>query len=189
MKVMTQAAPHIKIVQHAVNHMDSLSLFEEDNLDIVIGDFQRVPRSLKTTSLFADSGVIVADKNHPAFKQAKLTTKKMLNYPQVFVSLESQPEENFIVTMLKKMGYQVNISLITPHTLIALQALPGTLLMNNTVTLLAKPFLSSLGLAMRKTPYTLRPYHAKMYWHTKDHNDPGHQWLRQLIKNNLQSID
>src|SRR3990167_9178318 len=74
------------------------------------------------------------------------------------------------------------ISLMTPHTLIALQVLPGTLLMTNTVEMLAKPFIEPLGLRMHETPYKLRHYNAKMYWHTRDHNDQGHQWLRDLIK-------
>lgn len=188
MKIITNTAPNLRIVQHAINHMDSLAPFEEYNLDIVIGDFQRVPRSLKTTQLFTDSGVIVADKNHPAFQHKKLTLKKMLEYPQAFVALESQPEENFIAEMLKKMGHHVKISLMTPHTLIALQALPGTLLMTNTVEMLAKPFIESLGLAMHETPYNLRHYNAKMYWHTRDHNDQGHKWLRDLIKSQIVSV-
>ena len=47
---------------------------------------------------------------------------------------------------------------MTPHTLIALQTLPGTQLMTNTVTRLAKPFLQSLRLEMRETPYKLPQY-------------------------------
>jgi DNA-binding transcriptional LysR family regulator len=174
-------APNIKIVQHAVNHMDSLKPFDELNLDIVIGDFKKVPHSLKTTSLFTDQGVIVADKKHPAFKQ-KLTIHRLLLYPQVFVALESQADENFIVNMLRKMGYDVQVSLITPHTLIALQTLPGTQLMTNTVEKLAKPFIDSLGLVMSETPYKLPKYQAKMYWHMRDQNDQGHAWLREIIK-------
>lgn len=182
MQEIAHIAPDIKIVQHAVNHMDSLKHFEEFKLDVVIGDFKSVPKSLKTTQLFTDKSVIVADKKHPAFQGEKLTTKKFSDYPQVFVALESQPEENFIAEMLKKMGYPVKVSLMTPHTLIALQALPGTVLMTNTVEKLAGPFIEQLGLAMHETPYKLRDYQAKLYWHARDQNDQGHQWLRGLIK-------
>ena len=71
---------------------------------------------------------------------------------------------------------------MTPHTLIALQTLPKTLLMTNTVKKLAEPFLEPLGLAMRETPYELRNYDANMYWHARMQNDPAHIWLRELIK-------
>jgi hypothetical protein len=54
--------------------------------------------------------------------------------------------------------------------------------MTNTVEKLAKPFIEPLGLTMCETPYKLRKYHAKMYWHARDHNDPAHLWLRGLIK-------
>lgn len=182
MQQVIKLSPHIKIVQHAINHMDNLEPFENYNLDIVIGDFQAAPGSLKMTQLFTDQGVIVADKHHPAFHDKNLTVKKLLKYPQVFVTLEGQPEENFIANMLKKMGHEVRISLMTPHTLIALQTLPGTQLMTNTVIRLAKPFLQPLGLMMRKTPYKLPQYRAKLYWHARDQNDLGHGWLRELIK-------
>lgn len=76
---MLKLAPHIKIVQHAVNHMDNLEPFEKHNLDMVIGDFQSVPGSLKMTQLFTDQGVIVADKHHPVFRDDNLTAKKLLH--------------------------------------------------------------------------------------------------------------
>lgn len=182
MRELTRVAPGIKIVHHGLNYLDSLSPFEEQNLDVVIGDFKTVPRSLKVTKLFTDQGVIVADKNHPAFRSGKLTTEKLVEYPQVFVALEGYPEINFIADIIKKMGHEVNIRLMTPHTLIALQALPGTDLMTNTVEKLAKPFLKSLGLVMRETPYRLEKYDARLYWHTRDQNDEGHSWFRGILK-------
>ncbi len=100
----------------------------------------------------------------------------------LFVALESHPEINFIADLLQKAGHSVKISLMTPNTLIALHALLGTLLMTNTVEKLAKPFLEFLGLGMCDTPYKLPKYHAKLYWHVRDQNDAGHQWLRVLIK-------
>jgi|GEM_PF-1417393 len=189
MQAIAKQAPNIKIVQHAVNYLDSSTRFEELVLDLVVGDFPKAPLTLKTTGLFSDKGVVVADKHHPLMKQTRVTVKNMLRYPQVFVALESQPEENFIAKMLKEKGYEVDIALITPHTLIALQTLPGTLLMTNTVERLAKPFIKPLGLAMRETPYPLRHYQAKLYWHAKDQHDPAHQWLRGVIKEVVNSIN
>jgi LysR family transcriptional activator of mexEF-oprN operon len=92
MKAISLDAPDIRIVQHAINHLDNSRPFEDLNLDMVIGDFRSAPHSLKTTHLFTDQGVIVADKNHPIFQEEKLTVQKMLEYPQVFVALESQPD-------------------------------------------------------------------------------------------------
>lgn len=181
MQTITYSTDHIKIVQHPVNYLEGTKQFDDNALDVVIGDFPHALSTLKTTGLFIDKGVIVADKNNKAMK-GTLTLKKFLQCPQVFVSLESHPEENFIVDMLQEQGNKVDVRLITPHTLIALQTLPGTDLMTNTVERLAKPFLEPLGLISRPTPYKLRNYHANMYWHARDHNEPGHRWLRELIK-------
>lgn len=182
MQSITELAPQIKIVQHAVNYMDNINSFDETRLDLVIGQFPLAPGSLKVTKLFSDRSVIVAAEDHPIMQCQKLTIKKMLEYPQVFVAIEGQPEKNQIADMLQNMGYAINISLITPHTLIALQTLSGTHLITNTVERLAQPFLKPLHLAMRDTPYKLPHYEAKLYWHARDHDDAGHRWLRELIK-------
>ncbi len=182
MQHLASVAPFIKIVQHAVNYLDSTQVFDDYVIDMAIGDFTKAPLSLKMTSLFSDRGIIAADKNHPAMRLSKLPLKEFLKYPQVFVALEGQPEKNFIFDMLQEQGHHPEVRLMTPHTLIALQSLPGTLLMTNTVEGLAKPFLESLGLVVRDTPYKLKKYHANLYWHSKDQNDPAHQWLREVIK-------
>lgn len=182
MQHLASIAPFIKIVQNAVNYLDSTHIFDDYVIDMAIGDFSKAPLSLKVTSLFSDKGIIAADKNHPAMKSNKLSLKEFLKYPQVFVALEGQLEKNFILDMLQEQGHQPEVRLITPHTLIALQSLPGTLLLTNTVEGLAKPFIESLGLAVRDTPYKLRKYQANLYWHPKDQNDPAHQWLRGVIK-------
>lgn len=161
------------------NYLNSIEPF--DDMDLVIGDFPAAPGCLKTTSLFLDKPVIVADKNHPIFSE-KLTLKKFAQYPQVFVTLESQPEENFIAKLIQDKGYALKINLMTPHTLIALQVLPNTHLMTNTVERLAKPFLKPLRLAMQDPPYHLPPYHARLYWHVRDDTNPCHQWIRNKIK-------
>lgn len=183
MKMLEKMAPGIRIVQHILNYLDNSSPFEELAIDLAIGDFPKAPNTLRTTSLFKDKGIIVACNKHPAMQSKVLTLKSFIKYPQVFVALEGQPEENFIVNMLEKMGHKVNVRLITPNTLIPLQTLPNTLLMTNTVERLAFPFVKPLGLAIRATPYKLRDYHAKMYWHPRNHNEPAHQWLREIIKN------
>lgn len=182
MQILEKSAPNIKIVHHAINYLESSDPFENFYLDLAIGDFPKAPLSLKTTTLFYDRGIIVACRKHPAMQSKVLSLKSFLKYPQVFVALEGQAEENFIVRLLEKMGHKVKVRLITPHTLIPLQTLPNTLLMTNTVERLAAPFIKSLDLTIRPTPYKLPDYHAKMYWHIRDHNELGNKWLRELIK-------
>jgi DNA-binding transcriptional LysR family regulator len=187
-KTVTQIAPNTRIIQHAINHLDSLKPFEESSLDIAIGQFIDAPQSLKVTSLFSDKGIIAADKKHPIFQKKEVTLKEYAKYPQVFVSLESQPDQNALIKHIEDQGCKLNVALMTPHTIIALQTLPGTLLISNVVEHLANPFVKPLGLSIHETPYKVKKYHAQMYWHPRDQNDSGHQWLRELVKNISKSI-
>lgn len=180
---LSRNAPHIKIVQHAINHLFDLKQFEDSPIDMIFGSFPDAPISLKKTLLFCDNPVIAADKNHPVFKGKNWSTEAIAKYPQIFVSLENTPKKNFIADMLKQKGYNIRTSLMTPHTLIALQVLPKTQLLTNTVEHLVKPFAKALDLKYLATPCRLNQYQANLYWYVKDSNDPAHQWLRDYIKN------
>lgn len=175
-------APSIKIIHHAINHLESYQPFTQDGLDIAIGHFKHLPSSLKNTRLFEDKGVIVADKTHPLMQQAVITPEQFCQYPQIFVALESRPDENFIEAMLKKQGYDLQTILITPHTLLPFHMLPGTNFVTNTVEKLAQRYLEPLKLLMRPANYDLPPYEARMVWTEQLHTDPAHIWLRNEIK-------
>jgi len=182
MQKVVEQAPKIKIVQHAVNYLGGIDNFYESGMDMIIGDFAKAPPGLKVTHLFTDRRVVVADKNHPAFASGKLTLKKLIQYPQVFIALQNQPEYSLHIELLQNMGCQFQVSLMTPYALIVLQTLPNTLLMTNTSEKLSQPFLTPLGLAAHKTPYSVPPFRGNLYWHPRDQTDPGHIWLRNLIK-------
>lgn len=181
LKTISHLAPHIQIVQHAVNYLDEIEIM--DHLDMVIGDFPKAPGSLKSKTLFHDQGVVIADQHHPAFG-TPVTMERLVVYPQVFVSLDRQPERNVIVEALRIQGYSLDIQLMTPHTLIALQVLPNTPFIAHGVARLAEPFLKSLGLTMQTSPYSiasLPDYCAKLYWHPRQHREPAHLWLRDTL--------
>jgi DNA-binding transcriptional LysR family regulator len=188
LKALEHLAPNLKIVQVALNNLDDINVFNRLDLDFAIGDFRQAPNILMTTKLFEDFGVIAACKNHPLMQQKTISTKNLMTYPQVFVSLEKGIDENFILNFLRKQGYSPVVNLITPYTLLALQVLPNTHLVTNTVIKLATPFLDSLGLAIRPTPYKLRAYEAKLYWPALYQESKLHQWFRELLKKISQDL-
>lgn len=188
LQALERLAPNIKIIHVALNNLDDINQFNRLELDFAIGDFRQAPDTLLTTRLFEDNGVLVACKKHPLMKLEQISTQDLVLYPQIFVSLEKGVAENFILNLLKKQGYLPIVKLITPYTLLALQALPNTQLVTNTVKKLAIPFLDHSGLAMRPTPYPLRPFEAKLYWSPLYRESKLHQWLRTLIKQVSQDI-
>ena len=186
MSVLASQAPGIDIVHVAVNDLTHIETFHQYGLDFAIGDFRHAPDGLMTCRLFEDQGIIVGDSRHPIFRGEALTVIDLVQYPQVFVSLEKGVRENFILSMLREQGYDVDVKLITPHTLLALQVLTGTELLTNTVKGLAMPLMDTLNLAWKPVPYPLRSYQAKLYWLSRVQCSPMHVWLRDLIKELMQ---
>lgn len=180
---LNQHAPKIKIVQHSLNFLDSLQPFEQEGLDFAVGHFADAPGSLLTRKLFVETPVVVAKKSHPLFKKSRVSLSDIASYPQVFVSLESGPQKNFIYDYFLRQGYALDVSLYTPHTLIALRAVCDSACVTHSVERLVKPMAKSLKLDYVFAPYKrdLPEYQANLYWHAKYQNDGGHAWLRKLI--------
>lgn len=178
-------APKVRIIQHAVNHLDGMATFDRLNLDLLLGAFESPPDVLYTQKLFSDKPVIVADLSHPIFSQSRVTLGKIAEYDQVFVSLEGRPEKNFINDYFRDKGYDLKVNLFTPHTLIALRALSGTQLISHSIEGLVKPLSAALGLAYKAAPYKneFPVYTVNQYWHLRSQKDPSHQWFRQLLVN------
>ena len=182
---LSEVAPKLKIVHVAVNHFDSLSPFQNDHLDFIIGNFDNAPESLFKTALFEDKSILVMDKNHPLADRAKFSTEEMCRYPQIFVSLEKGVDDNLIAQKLINMGHTPIIKLITPHTLLPLQCLPATNMITNTVESLAKPFCESLGLKVKPTPYSMPNYKAFLYWQVQHKHSQLHLWFRDILREQL----
>ena len=184
---LSMVAPKLQIVHVAVNHLDSLSPFQNDHLDFIIGNFDNAPESLFKTALFEDKSILVMEKHHPLAEKAKFSIEEMCRYPQIFVSLEKGVDDNLIAQKLIDMGHAPIIKLITPHTLLPLQCLPATNMITNTVESLAEPFCESLGLVIKPPPYPMPDYKAFLYWQVQHKHSQLHQWFKNTLKEQLAS--
>lgn len=146
-----------------------------------------MPSGLFHQALFNDHPVCVAAGDHPAFKKSRFTLQDFLTYPHIMVSFVSDPTDNFINQLMKKLDLPSPVVVTVPHAYIALYALPGTEFITSTVERIASSLLKPLKLTMRKMPFTFpadisTTYTAYQYWHLRDQNNPSHSWLRKMVK-------
>lgn len=184
-KIIRQEAPSIKLVFRHLNYLDDLDLFETGKLHLAIGNFPGDSQILYKQRLFADEPVCVAHKTHPAFKKAALSVNDYTKYPHVLVGLEHEPDKNYVYDFIKKQGYNIQVYAIVAHTLSALYALtPNSNLIASTVEKIALAAPNSTDLVIKPFPKALGMKSAitSQFWHPRYSSDPGHLWLRTLIK-------
>ncbi|MCG8334625.1 MAG: LysR family transcriptional regulator, partial [Proteobacteria bacterium] len=57
----------------------------------------------------------------------------------------------------------------------------------NIAELVAKEYVSWLPIKMLQLPIEIEDFEFYQYWHARHQKDPGHSWLRKLIKQTIQN--
>lgn len=175
-------APNIKLHIAHPRYLTSLDDFESVKFDLMIGMFEGVPASLKQQKLYSDEAVIVGCKQHPAFKNGEISMESLLKYPLIQMSLCNTPFDNYFDKYLIKLGYDKRVSVSIGQGVIPLLSLPGTPYLTMSVRRVAESLAQHLQIQIAPIPFTIDRWHCYQYWHQKDNDDPGHKWLRTLIK-------
>jgi len=181
-KQVRHVAPNVQIRAHPIAQMNTAKPLSSGELDVAIGQFDAAPMSLMQLPLFTDHAVCVADYRHPAFRSEVLTLEEYTSYPQVALSTFTPhlPNEHAIAKALRdkpKPKFAVEVA----YAAMALSLLPDTDLMTTTLSRSAEPVADVYGLAIRKPPFELPQFQARLYWHRAKDHDPANQWLRSLI--------
>ena len=179
---ITRYAPNIRLVIHHVNYLSSLEQFSYPALDLIIGKFPKAPSSLMSQRLFDDEGVFVVCHKHLLAQKKKISLATLAQYQYIMVSFREDPKDTFLEHFFREYDIAIKTSIVVPHAMMALHALPNTQLVTHTVRGLVKPLAKPFNLKILSTEISSPQYTAFQYWQTKYNNEPGHRWLRTTIK-------
>jgi DNA-binding transcriptional LysR family regulator len=157
-------------------------------LDLAIGyfpDARFLPRSLMLETLSEERNVVIARRGHPAF-QDKLTVKRLTQLKHAAVMYRREPW-GLIDNELAARGLSRHLCLALPHCLSVLHAVAASDLIACIQESVANAFGPSLGLATYPEPIGLPSFVLRMAWHRQRTGDPAQQWLRGLIKSELEN--
>ncbi|CDZ77429.1 HTH-type transcriptional regulator LeuO [Legionella massiliensis] len=180
---MELLAPNIRLKLLHPKYLTSIEVFENNQLDLVVGMYEGVPENLKCQLLFKDEGVIVGCDQHPAFKDGKISLESVLNYPLIQMVLEETPFKNYFHKYLNALGYTKPVAVAVGQGLLPILSLPGTMYLTMTTRRVAEKINRELlKLQIAPVPFEIDEYVCSQYWHPKDNDDPAHKWLRSIMK-------
>jgi DNA-binding transcriptional LysR family regulator len=139
------------------------------------------PPPLRTEELFTDRFVCVVARDHPLAGRPALTLDDYLACRHVVIDVTAgrQPA---IDRILAGRGTPRRIASILPFHAVAPLTLPGTALM---VTLPASLLPSLAGrdrITVLGAPPEIETLSYRMTWHPRVDSDPGHRWLRDVVR-------
>ncbi|NKJ00930.1 LysR family transcriptional regulator [Novosphingobium sp. SG707] len=183
-RILSTRAPQLRLMVENV-FGPSFSRLEGGDIDMVIthGDrslFGREGRDvdLSSADLFVDSFVCVVDRDHPIGET--MTKEDYLSYPHAlaFFGANVRTVEE---AEIERRGIVIKELLHVPTFAGLLQMLPGTELIATVQSKLAEQLADSQKLRVLRPPINLGTLQETLIWHNRNHDDPGHMWLRGVM--------
>lgn len=161
----------------------------EGRIDLYVSSRRDFSPDTKVQHLFFISFVGIAREDHPIFAEG-ITAASFASYNHVSISRRGRARGP-IDQQLQGLGLSRQVALIFPTLLSSLFHLPESELILPTMPRHMLPMVARLGLRLRtfELPVPVEPVDIVQAWHPRLDSDPGHQWLRRLVKTLSQQLE
>ena len=190
LRQLRKQAPNIRL--DIMTHSDvSFHDVERGKVDMVINRFDSLPQSFHQVHLWDDSFSCIMSANNPV--KDRWSLESYLSSKHIWVSKTGMgvgvgmtPDDvqrlGWVDEALSKQGVKRDISLFTRHYQVALLLAEQDDLIVTIPSMSAKSIANSDKVVILDPPFEIERMRLKMVWSPLLQHDPGHRWLRQLIK-------
>jgi DNA-binding transcriptional LysR family regulator len=154
---------------------------DQFSVELCAGLAGKLPTTTSCEEVFRVSAVTVARRDHPLM-QGELTLEKYLEAKHLLINVTGYKHPTRVEEALDALGQTRNIYLSVPYPAIASRILVKSDLITTIPEQLLSAFSNIHELAVQPTPLDIEPTNLVQVWHSRFDNDPGHMWLRELIK-------
>jgi len=170
---------------------------ERGKVDLVINRFDSLPQSFHQVHLWDDSFSCVLRADNPVISNWNLESYLAAKHVWVSktgmgvgvgMSTDDVQRLGWVDEALAKMGAQRVITLFTRHYQAALLLAEHNDLVVTIPTLAANSMLENPHVAILEPPFEIPRMRLKMVWSPLLQHDPGHSWMRKLIKSVSEEI-
>ena len=188
-KKLSDTAPGLGLHVKTADRDQTLSLFENEEIDLALGWPENLPPHLKSEWLFDEELVCVCRRGHPVLSRTRpFDTKALVSFPHVVVSATGGQRAVFD-NLLSDRGLERKGKVFVP----GFSAVPELLRSSNMLAVftrgLAGIFGKTHGLEHTELPLDLGPLGHFMVWPARYDSDPRHVWYREQIRSVCGTLD
>lgn len=203
LRAMSTLAPHASVIVLPASRIDLTAQIDVGRVDIALGSFSSIPHRLREQVLFEERDMMVVATDHPLAGR-EIGLEELSNLPLLVVSTSGSEDgllskrgltrrtEMFdrkgLTIAFNSIGKHPKFKIVQPHFLAVPNLLAGTEVVAIVPATLAKFFRQSGSAFPSELPWKSPPRAVQMVWHERHTHDPGHEWLRIMLKNAAQLV-
>ena len=182
---ISNEAPCIRLVVENV-FGPSFNRLEGGDIDLIITHSDRrlfgrdgTDAELSSENLFTDNFVCVVASDHPI--KERMTLADYQHYPHALANFGANVR-TVEDADIQRQGITINDKLLIPTFAGLLFQLPRTNLIATVQRRLATAMSKILDIRIFEPPVQMAMLQETIIWHKRNDDDPGHQWLRTLLR-------
>lgn len=180
LEILTTEAPGVSITVKNTGHDVGLGMVDSGQAELAAGNFPLPPPHLRRELLYREGFVCAGRTGHPALN-GRLTLKRYLAIDHLQVSTAGNPH-GYVDDVLDKMNVRRRVKATVGHFLAAPLLLENTDLLATEPTRLFSALGKRHGLRLATPPFALPEFEVVQIWHARHDGDPGHAWLRTVLR-------
>lgn len=178
---LAHAAPGVTLQVVSVAQSSLKEDMSNGQIDLAMGLLPQLQAGFFQQSLFKQKYVCLMRQKHPLAQLKSLTVSALFAAEHVRV-LATGTGHGRVDLALDKQKHQRKVRLTVPHYVALGDVLQHSNLIATVPERFALRIVKPFDLTMRDLPIKLDNSAIHQCWHGRLHRDPGHQWLRQLMR-------
>lgn len=188
-KRLAEAAPGLSLHVKTADRDQTISLFDNDEIDLALGWPDNLPSHLQSEWLFDEELVCVCRNGHPVLSSGNpFDAEALVSYPHIVVSATGGQRAAFD-NLLADRGLERRARVFVA----GFSAVPELLCTSDMIAVFTKRlaiiFGKSHGLIYKELPLELGPLGHFLVWPSRYDGDPRHSWCRDQIREICGGLD
>ena len=173
-------APGISLVVVQDSRAGMLEQIEQGKIDLALGVFTSLTDQVRSEVLFEETFTCLLNR-HSLPEQGEFDLTGYLARAHLLVSTDGSTQGE-VDSVLRARGLQRRVVVNVPHWSAAPAMIVGTDLILTVATRTLDNLAMGDSLVTLPPPLAIAPFNYVQVWHPRLNDDPGHRWLRELVK-------
>ena len=177
---LDREAPGISLVVRDTSRGVGLQMLDDGVVELIVGNFPEPLAHLREELLYEEDFVCAGRGEHPVL-DGTIDLDRYLSLRHLQVSMKGNPR-GYVDAELAKNGLKRNVAVTVGHFLMAPMLVDASDLVATEPRRLFASLTERLPLKLFPPPINIPSFRVVQAWHTRHDADPGHQWMRSVLR-------